>query len=70
MKTLWAGAIGCFEGAAGAALVGGVLVGVLDWRLDSTPRIAAYAGAILACAVAGWFVGSSVARQKARAVTR
>jgi hypothetical protein len=65
MKASWASILGALEGAGVAALVSGLLVGTLDWHLDSIPKISAFVAAMLLGAIAGWSIGTKVARRRA-----
>ncbi len=64
MKASWTSILGALEGAGTAALVCGLLVGILGWRLDSIPKISAFLVAILLGAIAGWGIGTKVARRR------
>jgi uncharacterized membrane protein YfcA len=65
MKTSWASILGALEGAALAAFVSGLLVGILGWHLDSIPKISVFLALVLLGAVAGWFIGAKVAHRRA-----
>ena len=65
MKPIWSGILWSLEGAIAATFISGVLVGVLDWRLDTTPKIAVFLGVVLAGATLGWVIGMAMARRKA-----
>jgi F0F1-type ATP synthase assembly protein I len=65
MKASWASILGALEGAGLAALVSGLLVGILGWHLDSIPKISAFLAVMLLGAVAGWSIGAKVAHRRA-----
>jgi len=65
MKASWASILGACEGTGIAALVGGLLVGILDWHLDSIPKISAFLAAMLLGAIAGWSIGTKVTHRRA-----
>ena len=64
MKASWASILGALEGAGVAALVGGLLVGTLDWHLDSIPKISAFLAAMLLGAIAGWSIGTKLTHRR------
>jgi len=63
MKALWAGLIGAIEGAGSAAFIGGMLIGIFGWRLDSTPKIGAFLSVVLICAIPGSVIGLRMAQR-------
>ena len=65
MKASWASILGTLEGAALAAFVSGLLVGILGWHLDSIPKISAFLAAMLLGAIVGWFIGAKVTHRRA-----
>jgi F0F1-type ATP synthase assembly protein I len=65
MKASWASILGALEGAGTAALVCGLLVGILGWHLDSIPKISAFLAVILLGAISGWSIGTKMARRSA-----
>ncbi|MEO8308672.1 MAG: hypothetical protein ABI616_11610 [Pseudomonadota bacterium] len=69
MKAPWAGILGALDGAVFAAVVGGLLVGVLDWHLDTPPKISVFIAGILLCAIAGWSIGTKVAHRRTARLT-
>jgi hypothetical protein len=71
MNASWASILGALEGTGLAALVSGLLVGILGWHLDSIPKISAFLAVMLLGAVAGWSIGTKVThRRAARLVTK
>jgi hypothetical protein len=65
MKASWASIFGALEGAGVTALVSGLLVGTLDWHLDSIPKISAYLAVTLLGAIAGWSIGAKMTHRSA-----
>jgi hypothetical protein len=65
MKVSWESILGALEGVGLAALVSGLLVGILGWHLDSIPKISAFLAVMLLGAVAGWSIGAKVAHRSA-----
>lgn len=70
MKAPWAGILGALEATGVAALVGGLLVGVLEWRLDSAWKISAFLVVVLLCSMAGWSIATEVAHRRAARLTK
>jgi hypothetical protein len=64
MKASWASILGALEGAVAAAFICGLLVGILGWRLYSISGILAFLAAMLLGAIAGWSIGTKVARRR------
>jgi F0F1-type ATP synthase assembly protein I len=65
MKAPWAGLLGSIEGTVFAVFVGGLLVGIFGWRLDTTAKISAFLAVVLLVAIAGWSIGTRVAHRRA-----
>jgi hypothetical protein len=64
MKPLWAGILGAIEGGGIAALISGVLIGILGWRLDSTAKIGAFVSVVVACAILGSLIGLRLVQRR------
>jgi hypothetical protein len=64
MKPLWAGILGALEGGGIAAFISGILIGILGWRLDSTPKIGAFVSVVVTSAILGSFIGLRLAQRR------